>query len=161
MRDSGINEMANKNKIFFFFLNKTILNIFIGNRGFQYRPNVGKKYAPNRANWVQKCQISLGKRVLPPCNPRPWTPARGLEDKWNDPFHRLNIIKKKQKKKKRLLKRDKEDFNIMLVKSMNQIAQIEFRNAKFPQARGLCPLATPAPWTPTWGLQDKWNDPFS
>ena len=40
----------------------------------------------------------------------------------------------------------------MLVKSMHQIARIEFRNAKFPYARGLCPLATPArgptPWTP-------------
>ena len=35
---------------------------------------------------------------------------------------------------------------------MHQIARIEFRNAKFPYARGLCPLATPArgptPWTP-------------
>ena len=43
-------------------------------------------------------------------------------------------------------------FTIMLVKSMHQIARIEFRNAKFPYARGLCPLATPArgptPWTP-------------
>ena len=30
----------------------------------------------------------------------------------------------------------------MLVKSMHQIARIEFRNAKFPYARG------PTPWTP-------------
>ena len=33
---------------------------------------------------------------------------------------------------------------MMLVKSMHQIARIEFRNSKFPYARGLCPLATPA-----------------
>ena len=32
----------------------------------------------------------------------------------------------------------------MLAKSMHQIVQIEFRNAKFPYARGCCPLATPA-----------------
>ena len=42
----------------------------------------------------------------------------------------------------------------MLVMSMHQIARIEFRNAKFPYARGLCPLATPArgpaPWTPVF-----------
>ena len=40
----------------------------------------------------------------------------------------------------------------MLAKSMHQIARIEFRNSKFPYARGLCPLATPArgpaPWNP-------------
>ena len=38
--------------------------------------------------------------------------------------------------------------------SMHQIARIEFRIAKFPYARGLCPLATPArgpaPWTPVF-----------
>ena len=28
-----------------------------------------KKYAPNCANWVQKCKISLGKGALPPYNP--------------------------------------------------------------------------------------------
>ena len=33
---------------------------------------------------------------------------------------------------------------MMLAKSMHQIARIEFRNSKFPYARGLCPLATPA-----------------
>ena len=37
---------------------------------------------------------------------------------------------------------------------MHQIARIEFRNANFPYARGLCPLATPArgqaPWTPVF-----------
>ena len=39
---------------------------------------------------------------------------------------------------------DQEIFNMMLAKSMHQIARIEFRNSKFPYARGLCPLATPA-----------------
>ena len=39
---------------------------------------------------------------------------------------------------------DQEIFNMMLAKSMHQIAWIEFRNSKFPYARGLCPLATPA-----------------
>ena len=39
-----------------------------------------------------------------------------------------------------LLQIDQEIFNIMLAKSMHQIARIEFRNAKFPYARGLCPL---------------------
>ena len=47
---------------------------------------------------------------------------------------------------------DQEIFNMMLAKSMHQIARIEFRNSKFPYARGLCPLATPArgpaPWNP-------------
>ena len=37
---------------------------------------------------------------------------------------------------------------------MHQIVQIELRNAKFPYARGLCPLATPprasAPFSPTF-----------
>ena len=72
-------------------------------------------------------------------------------------FNRLNIIKKYIKKRYLtwfLLEIDKEVFNIMLVKSMYQIAQIEFRNAKFAYARGLCPLATPArgptPWTPVF-----------
>ena len=37
---------------------------------------------------------------------------------------------------------DQEIFNMMLAKSMHQIARIEFRNSKFPYARGLCPLAT-------------------
>ena len=31
---------------------------------------LAKKYAPNRANWVQKCNISTTQGVLPPCNPR-------------------------------------------------------------------------------------------
>ena len=35
---------------------------------------------------------------------------------------------------------DQEIFNMMLAKSMHQIARIEFRNSKFPYARGLCPL---------------------
>ena len=39
---------------------------------------------------------------------------------------------------------DQEIFNMMLAKSMHQIARIEFRNSKFPYARGLCPLVTPA-----------------
>ena len=39
---------------------------------------------------------------------------------------------------------DQEIFNMMLAKSMHQIARIEFRNSKFPYARGLCPLPTPA-----------------
>ena len=72
-------------------------------------------------------------------------------------FHRLNIILKKKKKTQYLtllLEIDKEVFNIMLVMSMHQIARIEFRNAKFPYARGLCPLVTPArgpaPWTPVF-----------
>ena len=39
---------------------------------------------------------------------------------------------------------DQEIFNIILAKSVHQVAQIEFRNAKFPYARGRCPLATPA-----------------
>ena len=50
------------------------------------------------------------------------------------------------------MKIDQEIFNIMLAKSMHQIARIEFRNSKFPYARGLCPLATlargPASWNP-------------
>ena len=54
-----------------------------------------------------------------------------------------------------LLQIDQDIFNIMLAKSMHQIARIEFRNAKFPYARGLCPLATPAKgvssWTPDRG----------
>ena len=29
---------------------------------------------------------------------------------------------------------------MMLAKGMHQIARIEFRNSKFPYARGLCPL---------------------
>ena len=57
----------------------------------------------------------------------------------NDPF-----FKKKKKKKTLLLEIDQEIFNMMLAKSMHQIARIEFRNSKFPYARGLCPLATPA-----------------
>ena len=39
---------------------------------------------------------------------------------------------------------DQEIFNMMLANSMHQIARIEFRNSKFPYARGCCPLATPA-----------------
>ena len=46
---------------------------------FQY--NVGKKYTPDRGNWVVKYKISLSKgAALPPCNHHkglcPWTPAR-------------------------------------------------------------------------------------
>ena len=55
-------------------------------------------------------------------------------------FHNL----KKKKKKTLLLEIDQQIFNMMLAKSMHQIARIEFRNSKFPYARGLCPLATPA-----------------
>ena len=51
---------------------------------------------------------------------------------------------------------DQEIFNMMLAKSMHQIARIEFRNSKFPYARGLCPLDPPrgpAPGTPIIGQQ--------
>ena len=41
---------------------------------------------------------------------------------------------------------DQEIFNMMLAKSMHQIVRIEFRNSKFPYARG------PAPSTPARGL---------
>ena len=58
----------------------------------------------------------------------------------------------KERKKTLLLEIDQEIFNMMLAKSMHQIARIEFRNSKFPYARGLFPLATPArgpaPWKP-------------
>ena len=46
---------------------------FIGNRSRDFQYDVGKKYAPNRANWVQKFKISLRKGVCPLA-----TPARGL-----------------------------------------------------------------------------------
>ena len=49
----------------------------------------------------------------------------------------------------------------MLAKSMHQIARIEFRNSKFPFARGLCPLdpCQPAPWNPRHWLT-IWAPPF-
>ena len=45
-------------------------NTFIGNRSRDFQYDVGKKYALNCANWVQKFKISLRKGALPPCNPR-------------------------------------------------------------------------------------------
>ena len=58
---------------------------------------------------------------------------------------------------------DQEIFNTMLAKSMHQIARIEFRNSKFPYARGLCPLPTPArgpaPWNPRY-CSTIWAPPF-
>ena len=48
----------------------------------------------------------------------------------------------------------------MLAKSMHQIARIEFRNSKFPYARGIWPLQPPpggsTPWTPARGPA-HWN----
>ena len=50
--------------------NKQKKNTFIGNRSRDFQYDVGKKYALNCANWVQKFKISLRKGALPPCNPR-------------------------------------------------------------------------------------------
>ena len=44
-------------------------------------------YAPNRANWAQKCKISLHTGALPPCNP--WTPVVGQY--LGPPFQRLDL----------------------------------------------------------------------
>ena len=62
----------------------------------------------------------------------------------NDPFYIALFHNSKEKKQTLLLEIDQEIFNMMLAKNMHQIARIEFRNSKFPYARGLCPLATPA-----------------
>ena len=48
------------------------------------------------------------------------------------------------KKTTLLLEVDQEIFNIILTKSMHQISPIKFRNAKFPEATGHCPLSNPA-----------------
>ena len=52
---------------------------------------------------------------------------------------------------------DQEIFNMMLAKSMHQIVRIEFRNSKFPYARGSAPLQPPPggqpPGTPVIGQQ--------
>ena len=56
-----------------------------------------------------------------------------------------------------LLQIDQEIFNIMLTKSIHQIARIEFRNANFPHAAGSAPLQPPPggqpPGTPVLGQQ--------
>ena len=56
---------------------------FIGNRSRDFQYDVGKKYAPNRANWVQKFKISLRKGALPPGPPPggqpPGTPVIGQQ----------------------------------------------------------------------------------
>ena len=53
--------------LFFFFLNST----FIRNRSRDFQYNVDKKYAPNHANGVAKCKISL---CNPHQGPAPWNP---------------------------------------------------------------------------------------
>ena len=69
---------------------------------------------------------------------------------------------------------DQEIFNIMLAKSMHQIARIEFRNSKFPYAKGALPPCNPhqgalppgpppggqPPGTPVIG-QQFWAPPLS
>ena len=60
---------------------------------------------------------------------------------------------KKKKKKTLLLEIDQEIFNMMLAKSMHQIARIEFRNSKFPTQGGSAPWTPargPAPWNPRY-----------
>ena len=95
----------------------------------------------------------------------------------NDTFLYLGLYHNSKKKKQNKTKKTpfignrSKIFN-MLAKSMHQIARIEFRNSKFPYARGLCHLATPArglcPLDPRQGtspleppsLVNIWAPPF-
>ena len=62
-------------------------NTFIGNRSRDFQYYLGKKCAPNRANWVQKCKISLREWPLPLCNPRQRAMPPGPSPGWAAPLN--------------------------------------------------------------------------
>ena len=60
----------------------------------------------------------------------------------NDPFY-IGLFHNSKEKKTLLLEIDQEIFNMMLAKSMHQIARIEFRNSKISLRKGALPPCNP------------------